>query len=87
MHLSTYFAGGWKEPEPPPFTFEPWQGHPLLSDSGAALGCSLETLHDGGDHFIVVGRVQAMYRRDESWAPLVFAAGKYVSLAEEKQPL
>jgi hypothetical protein len=31
--------------------------------------------------------VQAMYRREENWAPLVFAAGKYVSLAEEKQPL
>jgi len=87
MNLSAYFSGAWKEPDPPPFTFEPWHGHPLLSDSGAALGCSVETIHDGGDHFIVVGRVQAMYRRDEPWAPLVFAAGKYASLAEEKQPL
>jgi len=87
QNLSTYFAGGWKEPEPPPFTFEPWQGGPLLSDSGAALGCAVETIHEGGDHFIVIGRVQAMYRRPGPWAPLVFATGKYVSLAEEKQPL
>ena len=87
QNLSTYFAGGWKEPEPPPFTFEPWQGGPMLADSGAALGCTVEAIHEGGDHFIVIGRVQAMYRRAEPWAPLVFATGKYVSLAEEKQPL
>ena len=87
QNLSTYFAGGWKESEPPPFTFEPWHGGPMLSDSGAALGCTVEAIHEGGDHFIVVGRVQAMYRRAEPWAPLVFATGKYVSLAEEKQPL
>ena len=87
QNLSTYFAGGWKEPEPPPFTFDPFEGGPLLSDSGAALGCSVETIHEGGDHYIVVGRVQAMFRREDAWAPLVFATGKYVSLAEEKQPL
>jgi flavin reductase (DIM6/NTAB) family NADH-FMN oxidoreductase RutF len=87
QNLSTYFAGGWKEPDPPPFTFEPWEGGPLLSDSGAALGCAVETIHEGGDHFIVIGRVQALFRRDGPWAPLVFATGKYVSLAEEKQPL
>ena len=87
QNLSTYFAGGWKEPDPPPFTFEPWDGGPLLSDSGAAIGCTIETIHEGGDHFIVIGRVQALYRREAPWAPLVFAAGKYVSLAEEKQPL
>jgi len=47
----------------------------------------VETLHEGGDHFIVVGRVQALFKREETWAPLVFAAGKYVTLAEEQQPL
>ncbi len=87
QNLSTYFSGSWKEPDPPPFTFEPWQGGHLLSDSGAALACTVETLHEGGDHFIVVGRVQALFKREETWAPLVFAAGKYVTLAEEQQPL
>src|SRR3989442_13891051 len=28
QHLSTYFAGGWKDGTPPPFTFETWDGGP-----------------------------------------------------------
>ena len=58
--LSQYFAGGWKEPTPPPFTFEPWEGGPKLAGVSAALGCTIETIHEGGDHFIVVGRVLAL---------------------------
>jgi len=87
QNLSTYFSGGWKEPEPPPFTFEPWHGGPMLVGSGAALGCTIETMHDGGDHLIVVGRVLALYRCDPPWAPLVFSAGKYVALEEPAEPL
>jgi flavin reductase (DIM6/NTAB) family NADH-FMN oxidoreductase RutF len=80
--LSTYFAGGWKEPEPPPFSFEPWQGGPKLAGISAALGCAVETIHEGGDHFIVVGRVLALYHREPPMAPLVFNAGRYAALAE-----
>jgi len=87
QNLSTYFAGGWKEPEPPDFTFEPWHGGPMLAGSGAALGCALETIHDGGDHSIVVGRVLALYKCEPPWAPLVFNRGKYASLAEPAGPL
>ena len=79
--LSAYFSGGWKEPDPPPFTFDPWQGGPMLSGVAAALGCSVETIHEGGDHFIVVGRVLALYHREPAAAPLVFTAGRYAALA------
>jgi 3-hydroxy-9,10-secoandrosta-1,3,5(10)-triene-9,17-dione monooxygenase reductase component len=80
--LSTCFAGGWKEPEPPPFSFEPWKAGPKLAGISAALGCAVETIHEGGDHFIVVGRVLALYRCEPAEQPLVFNAGRYTALAE-----
>ena len=80
--LSTYFAGGWKAPEPPPFSFEAWHGGPKLAGISAAIGCAVETIHEGGDHFIVVGRVLALYQREPPMAPLVFNAGRYAALAE-----
>jgi flavin reductase (DIM6/NTAB) family NADH-FMN oxidoreductase RutF len=80
--LSTYFAGGWKDASPPPFAFEPWEGGPRLAGVAAALGCAVETIHEGGDHFIVVGRVLALYQREPAAAPLVFHAGRYAALAE-----
>jgi flavin reductase (DIM6/NTAB) family NADH-FMN oxidoreductase RutF len=80
--LSSYFAGMWKESTPPPLAFEPWEGGPKLGGVSAALGCALETIHEGGDHFIVVGRVLALYRHEPAPAPLVFHSGRYTSLAE-----
>ena len=80
--LSSYFAGMWKEPTPPAFAFEAWEGGPKLGGVGAAMGCAMETIHEGGDHFIVVGRVLALYRQDPTPPPLVFHSGRYTSLAE-----
>jgi 3-hydroxy-9,10-secoandrosta-1,3,5(10)-triene-9,17-dione monooxygenase reductase component len=80
QHLSTYFAGGWRQDAPPPFTFSPWDGGPLLDGSLAALGCDVETIYEGGDHWIVLGRVLSLYR-NESASPLVFRSGRYLALA------
>ena len=33
--------------------------------------------YEGGDHWIVVGRVQSLHRSDEAFAPLVFFRGRY----------
>jgi flavin reductase (DIM6/NTAB) family NADH-FMN oxidoreductase RutF len=79
--LSTYFAGK-RDLEPPPFTFSPWDGGPLLDGSLAALGCSVEAIHEGGDHWIVIGRVQSLYRAESS-APLIFCAGRYAAISWE----
>jgi flavin reductase (DIM6/NTAB) family NADH-FMN oxidoreductase RutF len=79
--LSTYFAGGWKDEQPPAFTFEAWEGGPLLAGSIAALGCSLATIYEGGDHWIVVGRVQALYQCESAGSPLLFSSGRYATLA------
>jgi flavin reductase (DIM6/NTAB) family NADH-FMN oxidoreductase RutF len=80
--LSTYFAGGWKQPSPPPFDFIGWEGVHRLEGCAAALGCSVETIYEGGDHWIVIGRVLSLYRSEHARPPLVFCAGRYAALAE-----
>jgi flavin reductase (DIM6/NTAB) family NADH-FMN oxidoreductase RutF len=57
-----------------------WEGGPLLEGCMAALGCRTHGIHEGGDHWIVVGEVVATYRADEGGPPLVFFSGRYVSL-------
>jgi len=78
--LSTYFAGRGQQDPPPPFTFIPWEGGPLLDGSLAALGCAIETIHEGGDHWIVIGRVLSLHRSHAA-SPLVFRGGRYTHLA------
>jgi 3-hydroxy-9,10-secoandrosta-1,3,5(10)-triene-9,17-dione monooxygenase reductase component len=81
--LSTYFAGGWKESAPPAFTFARWGHSHRLEGCLAALDCAVETIHEGGDHWIVVGRVLTLHRSEDAGAPLVFARGRYTALAPE----
>ena len=83
--LSTYFGGAWKGDDPPPFVFVNWHETPRLEGSAAALSCLVEAIHEGGDHWIVVGRVAAFQRREDGVAPLVFHSGRYVGLATEPQ--
>jgi flavin reductase (DIM6/NTAB) family NADH-FMN oxidoreductase RutF len=78
--LSSYFAGAWTGESPPPFTFTAWEGGPRLDGCVAALGCRVHAIHEGGDHWIVVGQVVATYRAEDADEPLVFFGGKYVSL-------
>jgi flavin reductase (DIM6/NTAB) family NADH-FMN oxidoreductase RutF len=78
--LSVYFAGAWKEADPPPFSFITWDGGPRLDGCAAALGCAIHGIHEGGDHWIVVGRVTALHAADGGVSPLVFYGGRYLSL-------
>jgi flavin reductase (DIM6/NTAB) family NADH-FMN oxidoreductase RutF len=62
------------------FANTPWEvgefGTPVLTGSLSSFECERDALHDGGDHFILVGRVlKAMFepRRD----PLLYFRGKY----------
>lgn len=77
--LSTYFAGGWTHPSPPRFSFLPWDGGPRLDDCAAAIGCSIHAIHDGGDHWIVVGRVLALHGTSCT-SPLLFHGSRYACL-------
>jgi 3-hydroxy-9,10-secoandrosta-1,3,5(10)-triene-9,17-dione monooxygenase reductase component len=79
--LSTYFAGAWKLEAPPPFTFTAWRdGAPRLDGAAVSLCCVTQRIHEGGDHWIVVGEVVGIHRPEEPLAPLVFFGGRYASL-------
>ena len=77
--LSTYFAGGWIHPRPPSFAFLEWDGGPRLEGCAAAIGCSTDTIHEGGDHWIVVGKVLALHRLAQA-SPLIFHGGRYANI-------
>jgi flavin reductase (DIM6/NTAB) family NADH-FMN oxidoreductase RutF len=55
-------------------------GCPRLAGGLAAIDCSVDRLYPGGDHEIVVGRVEEIHLGDAAAAPLVFHGGAYVAL-------
>lgn len=75
--LSTYFAGGWREPAPPPFRFAPWRAAPRLEGVLASLDCQRERLVDAGDHWLVIGRVRSLHIGIRPHHPLLFFQGRY----------
>lgn len=75
--LSTYFAGGWREPTPPPFRFTSWRAAPRLEGSLAALDCERERVVEAGDHWLVVGRVLDLQTGIAPHRPLLFYRGRY----------
>jgi len=70
--LSNYFAGQWLDTQP--------------QNCAAALACVVDSQLEGGDHWIVVGRVRATYRPPETPDPLLFYAGKYRRFAAQEAP-
>ncbi len=66
--------------EPEHFTPGENGGAPLINDALVSFECSLDATHAGGDHLIIVGRVDAMRVRPEG-EPLLFYSGAYRALA------
>jgi flavin reductase (DIM6/NTAB) family NADH-FMN oxidoreductase RutF len=56
-------------------------GAPILEKSLAWYDCRVEATYAGGDHTLVVGRVQA-FGMDESRQPLIYFANRYRHLRE-----
>jgi flavin reductase (DIM6/NTAB) family NADH-FMN oxidoreductase RutF len=58
---------------------------PLIDDTLVAVSCSTEAIHEGGDHWIVIGRVIQVH--DDSSAldrqPLLFFRSRYCELIEQ----
>ncbi len=48
--------------EPWPFELSP-SGNPVLREAGLVLECRSERTHDGGDHSILIGRVESVRHR------------------------
>jgi flavin reductase (DIM6/NTAB) family NADH-FMN oxidoreductase RutF len=57
-------------------------GAPILNDCLAWFDCSLEVAHDGGDHTIFVGRVEAAGHTEGR--PLLYFEGDYHRVAEPR---
>ena len=55
------------------------EGVPVFNDYNTCFQCSVEHRYDGGDHIILVGRVQEFdnKERDTHLTPLLFYRGQY----------
>ncbi|MQY38006.1 Flavin-dependent monooxygenase, reductase subunit HsaB [Streptomyces sp. RB17] len=57
----------------------PVSGSPRLTGTAAWIDCTVHAVHTGGDHLIVVGRVNALGAADPS-EPLLFHRGRFARL-------
>jgi flavin reductase (DIM6/NTAB) family NADH-FMN oxidoreductase RutF len=60
-------------------------GSPRLHGVLAALECTVENRLPGGDHEIVIGRVQDVEISDDSVAPLLYWRGSYLPLGRSQR--
>ncbi|MFI1715327.1 flavin reductase family protein [Streptomyces litmocidini] len=59
----------------------PATGSPRLAGAPAWIDCAITTVHTGGDHLIVVGRVEGL-DATESGDPLLFHRGRFGRFSE-----
>ncbi|MFB7425194.1 flavin reductase family protein [Streptomyces hydrogenans] len=55
----------------------PVTGAPRLPGSPAWIDCAITAVHTGGDHLVVVGRVEALGADDGHAEPLLFHRGRF----------
>ncbi|MBL8093597.1 MAG: flavin reductase family protein [Anaerolineales bacterium] len=79
--LSSYFAGQFKDRPAPPHTFQPMPGGARLEGCIGALGCRLVRVDEGGDHWILLGRVEELYFSGDTRDPLIWFGGRYRGLS------
>ena len=60
---------------------------PRLKDCIASFACKIKYIHDGGDHWIVVGEILELYKNKDDIKPLLFFGGKYHYPLEEEVSL
>ena len=78
--LSNHFASPPAEGSAPEFELIPWDAAgraPRLGGCLGSLGCRVQAIHDGGDHWIVVGEVLDLHVGNDAPGPLIFFGGKY----------
>ena len=52
-------------------------GSPILEGSLAHVDCTIHTVHEAGDHYVVIGRVVDLNTGEVDADPLLFFQGKY----------
>lgn len=55
----------------------PVTGSPMLDGVPAWIDCTVQAVHPGGDHLIVVGRARALGATDDESSPLLFHRGAF----------
>lgn len=55
----------------------PVSGSPRLAGAPAWIDCTIQAVHTGGDHLIVVGRVDALGAAEGDADPLLFHRGVF----------
>ncbi|MET7478665.1 flavin reductase family protein [Streptomyces sp. NPDC005648] len=55
----------------------PASGSPRLTGAAAWIDCTIHAVHTGGDHLIVVGRVNALGASEATEGPLLFHRGRF----------
>jgi flavin reductase (DIM6/NTAB) family NADH-FMN oxidoreductase RutF len=75
--ISNHFAGSGREARPPEFRFVTWEGGQRVEGCLSAIGCKVERVIEGGDHWIVVGNVVAIHQGVEPLRPLVYFNRRY----------
>ncbi|MFM9579392.1 flavin reductase family protein [Streptomyces caniscabiei] len=58
----------------------PATGSPRLTGAPAWIDCTIHAVHPGGDHLIVVGRVESLGTAPEATPPLLFHRGRFAEL-------
>ncbi|UEM22765.1 flavin reductase family protein [Skermanella mucosa] len=77
VRFSTAIGDRWDGVE-----WEAWEtGSPILKGCLASLDCTTESVHDGGDHVILVGRVKRLSSLPDG-KPLLYYKGDYARLEE-----
>jgi 3-hydroxy-9,10-secoandrosta-1,3,5(10)-triene-9,17-dione monooxygenase reductase component len=61
-----------------PYDAAPISGSPRLAGTSAWIDCTIHAVHTGGDHLIVVGRVDALGTGGGDTAPLLFHKGRFI---------
>lgn len=75
--VSRYFAGGARKGMPrPDFHFVAWGKAPRLDRCLVSVACDVAQVIEGGDHWIVIGRVTALHEGAPGH-PLLYYAGRY----------
>lgn len=73
--------------EPDKFAGVEWSpselGSPILAGSLAHIDCTVETVLDGGDHYIAIGRVHSLGEITGE-RPLLFYRGQYTGIEPDK---
>jgi len=79
--ISNHFAGASRKPEVmPDIRFVDWPGGVRLEGCLAAIGCETVEIVEGGDHWVVIGRVVSLFQSTNSDRPLLYFRGRYVRL-------